>query len=388
METHRSEAENYLLAPLLIIAAAIRIAVNDVTAFSRADETVYLIYAKALAAGEGYRRIIEMFIGDRGMWVLPNPLRWSYLGAAALSCSSGECTHDALATLSTVAGIVAVALTYWLGRDLFGPDIALAATALVATSPLQLALGRRALGDEFFCAVVIASLVALRLYLRARTLPWLIAWIVTTTIAIAAKEQFLFIYPAILLYWWMGRRKVGWQELIAWALPPALFFVVFCILARDVTSFFRIAHIITSQMTAPYAEQYQSGPLHRLIIDSLAVAPVTMMFAIAASIVVALRPGAFPRELRHLAVLAAGMFAVHALLPSQNLRYIVCADPLLRLIVAAFLVAELRDKPRVLFALLLINAAVELKVFHAIFIAGEVYDPVTNNLMRALKMMP
>ena len=40
MEPQRNEGTPYLLAPLLVVAAAIRIAVHNVAAWSRADETV------------------------------------------------------------------------------------------------------------------------------------------------------------------------------------------------------------------------------------------------------------------------------------------------------------------------------------------------------------
>ncbi len=372
-------ARSSLFLPLLVIAAAIRIAVNNVVAFSRADETVYLLYARALAAGEGYPKIIRMFVDDPGMWVFPNPLRWSYLGLASL-CSS---SHHALATLSTISGIVAVALTYWVARELFDETAALTAAALAATSPLQLALGRRALADEFFCVAVLASIAALLLYVQTKRLPWLAAWIVATTITIAAKEQFLFLYPVLLFFWWLRTRKIHW----AWALPPLLFYAVFCALARDLTSFFRIAQIITSAMTAPYAEQYQSGPPHRLILDSLAIAPLVTIAALAAFVGIALRRDAFAPSYRHLALLAAGILAVHAALPSQNLRYIVAADPLLRILGAAFLLHDARPG-RWLGGALAVNAVVELLLFHRVFIAGQIYDPVTDHVLRALEMLP
>ncbi len=112
------------------------------------------------------------------------------------------------------------------------------------------------------------------------------------------------------------------------------------------------------------------------------------MLFIAAAVMMVLRPATFPREQRLLALLAAGFLAVHAVIPSQNLRYIVSADPFVRLVVATFLVNELRDRPRILLAALLVNTFVELKLFHEIFIAGGVYDPVSQNLLRALRMVP
>ncbi|HEV7765627.1 MAG TPA: hypothetical protein VGQ76_11545 [Thermoanaerobaculia bacterium] len=219
--------------------------------------------------------------------------------------------------------------------------------------------------------------------MRTRHPGWLVAWIAATTIAIAAKEQFLFLYPVLLLFWWLRSRRVGLAEIAAWATPPFLFFAVYCVLARDVSSFFRIAQIITGAMTAPYAEQYQSGPPHRLLLDLMAVAPILTIVALAA-LVSALRTAR--SEVRHVALLAVGILVVHALLPSQNLRYIAPVDPLLRILAAAFLVGERARKW--LPAFLLINAASELALFHEIFIAGQVYDPVTDNLLRALKMLP
>src|SRR6266536_2638876 len=68
-------------AALLTVATAIRIFVDNVTSFAPSDETVYLRYTQVLAGGGGYARIVRMFIDDHGMWVFPNPLRWSYFGA-------------------------------------------------------------------------------------------------------------------------------------------------------------------------------------------------------------------------------------------------------------------------------------------------------------------
>ena len=82
------------------------------------------------------------------------------------------------------------------------------------------------------------------------------------------------------------------------------------------------------------------------------------------------------------------LIAVHALLPSQNLRYIVCADPVVRLAVAAFLAFELRDRPRIVIVLLAVNAFIELLLFHRIFVTAAVYDPVTQELLHALRMLP
>src|SRR5437016_4566508 len=103
MKTLRTGRDYHLaFAALLTVAAAIRIVFDNVTSFSPADETVYLRYTQILAGGGGYARVVRMFIADRGMWVFPNPLRWSYLGATTLFCQfAGHCSYRTLAMLST-----------------------------------------------------------------------------------------------------------------------------------------------------------------------------------------------------------------------------------------------------------------------------------------------
>ena len=347
------------VATVVALAAALRIAINNVTTFL-GDENIYLEYAKAA----GYRTIIRTYIDHPFYWFFPSPLRWAYVGVASMFS-----TFHQLATLSTIAGVVAVVLTYAIARELYDARVALIAAALVATSPLQLALGRRALSDEFFCAVVLAAIASLLMYMRDRRVVWLVTWIVATTLAFGAKEQFLLIYPIVLCFW----RGFRWRDLALWAIPPALYFVVFCVLAGDVTTFFKIAHFTTLTMNAPYADQLQNGPPQRLLVDLMALAPlVTIAFI-----------GAAWSDRTKVVLIAAGIIVGHSLLSSKNVRYVVTADPLMRVAAAAFV----RDK-RFVIAGVIANAAVELALFYRIFIVAGVYDPVTLNLLRALRIVP
>ena len=365
-------------AVLLGLAAAIRILFNDVTYFNPSDETVYLRFARTFADTWAYSDVVRTFVEDPSLWIFPSPLRWSYIGTSALYCAGrGVCRYRTLATLSTASGIVVVALTYWLGVRLFERRTALVATVLAATAPLQLALGRRALADEFFCAVVLASVVAMLEWLRRPRPAWLIAWIVLTTLAFAAKEHFLFIYPVVLSVWWFRERRIRW----IWVLPPLLFFAVFCALAGDVGSFFRIGRALLSAMQAPYVVQFQSGPPQRLLIDFLAIAPLVTIAFIAAACHIHRGPNWSGQCCTLL--LAAGILVVHSLVPSKNLRFVVTADPFMRLLVASWL-----PSTRSTAAALVANGIVELALFHHIFIRYGVYDPVTSQLMRALRMVP
>lgn len=388
------------VALVLVFAAVLRLYWNDAqTFFPLADEGRYLADTKILVERgiTSYPAVVDGFLDDPVRWVYPNPLRWGYLGAAALFCGV---THDvsfrALATLSTMSGILSVLLTYLIGAELLQRPAAIAGAALMATSPLQLALGRRALADELFCLAFLVAILTLLRYLRAENegtrTRWLVGWIIATTFTIAVKEQFLMVYPIVLLFWWLrGGRRFTPRLLMMWVLPPLLYFSTFCLLSASLTKFFRVAWIITSAMGAPYASQYQSGPPHRILIDFLAIAPIVTVIAMVAAAFLVLQLAHREEGEWQLMILLAGIVAVHALLPSKNLRYLVEADPLFRLLAASFVWRQIQARglgwPTTIAALVL-NGAAELMLFITIFIRHGVYDPVTDTVLRALEMLP
>jgi hypothetical protein len=387
------------LGLVLLFAGALRFYWNDVENYSPADETSYLHDTQTLVAGgiASYPAIVDGFLGDPGRWVSPSPLRWGYAGVAALFCGlTRDVSFRALATLSTIAGLLSVLLTYLVGAELLGRWTAIFGAALVATSPLQLAIGRRALSDELFCLFFLLTMFLLLRYLREERsrerAGWLIGWIAAATMAFAVKEQFLLVYPFVLLFWWFrSGRRITSSLILIWTIPAVLYAGVFCLISASVTKFFRIASIITSEMGASYAMHYQSGPPHRVLIDFLAIAPIVTVAAIVAGGFIVLRRAQRAEGEWHLLVLLAGIVAVHALLSSKNLRYLIEADPLARLLVASFAWKEIRGRglgqPTAVTALV-INGAVELMLFVTIFVRGAVYDPVTDNLLRALNMVP
>ncbi len=183
---NRGPRHTVALFLLLLIASALRLYWNDVELFHpHADEGHYLTDTRSLLEGgiTSYPKIVDRFLSDPSRWIFPNPLRWGYLGAASIFCSlTGSVSFRALATLSTLAGLLSVLLTWLVGAELLPSRAALFGAALMATSPLQLALGRRALADELFCLTFLVSLFMLLRYLRGETgrarAGWLIGWVV------------------------------------------------------------------------------------------------------------------------------------------------------------------------------------------------------------------
>jgi len=375
-------AEIAMVIAIVFAAAALRLWWNDVCNFSPADEAVYASYTETLVTDgyvAGFPKIVDAFVGDARRWPYPSPIRWSYLALAEIAAiAHGRSDPAALAWLSTIAGIAVVPLVFGFAFRRFGSRVALLATAFVAVSPLELALGRRALQDEVFCAVVMLAMLLVDVSIDDRR--FVAPAIAALTLAFGVKESFVYIYPAVIA-WMLLRKKVNVLTIV---LPPLLSFAIFAALSRSVTAAFRIARILDGAMHASYAVQYQSGPPHRLLFDFFVAAPFVSLLA-AGAIAVVVLGYAREREARALAAFVIIGFAAMALAPTKNLRFLVVLDPMVR-IAAAWLLAS--RSTITLAAVGIANAVIELEIFHAVFIERTVYDPVTDALLSALGALP
>lgn len=375
-------AEIATLIALLFAAAALRLWWNDIRRFSPADEAVYASYTETLATDgyvAGFPKIVNAFIGESRRWHYPSPIRWGYFALATIAAKAhGSSDAAALAWLSTIAGIAVVPLVFAFAFRRFGSRVALLAAAFVAVSPLELALGRRALQDEVFCAVVMLAMLLVDLSIDdKRFVP---AAIAALTLAFGVKESFVYVYPAVIV-WMVIRKRVNVFTIV---LPPLLSFVIFAALSRSITVAFRIARILDAAMHASYAVQYQSGPPHRLLFDFFVAAPFISLLA-AGAIAVVLLGYARERDERALVAFVVLGFAAMALAPTKNLRFLVVLDPMVR-VAAAWLLAS--RSTITLVAAGVANAVIELEIFHAVFIERGVYDPVTDALLSALGALP
>jgi len=388
--------ERAALFVVIAFSAALRLWLNDVVQYSPADEAVYAGYTRTLVERgfvSGYPEITRAFLHEPQRWVYPSPLRWGYFGLATVTASLfGSAQPHALAWLSTLAGILVVPLVFILGRRLFGTRAALLGAAFTAVSPIELALGRRALQDEVFCLAVLAAVTLLIACVDRRdaAVPArrVIAAVAAMTLAFAVKESFLYLYPALLALFFVFRkpRELRWRHAAIFLVPPAAYFAGFSLLARSGADFFRLGRIVTSAMSAPYVMQYQAGPPHRLLVDMLVTAPLVSIVGGAAVVLVALGRER-GKELRALALMVAAAVLVFAVVPSKNLRFIVMVDPLLRLLAAGMIASAARCGP-VLTAVAAANASIELELFYAIFVSRGVYDPVTQTLLEAVGALP
>jgi 4-amino-4-deoxy-L-arabinose transferase-like glycosyltransferase len=385
------------LALLLVLGAGLRLVVNDVALYSPADERHYVEQTQLLVDRgffAGYPELVARQLGDVHAQLLPPPLRWGYLGLTTTAARlSGRCEPRTLAWLSTLAGIAVLPLAFALGRRWVGPAAALLGVALCVTSPLQLALGRRALSDEPLCAAVLLALWTTLRALdqreggrgRGRTAAAVAAW----TLLLAIKETGLLLLPVLVLLVVLDRRARGVKlaRADAWLLvaPPLVYLGVLFLLTRDaaaIVALLRAQSANAGTASNEYSALFQGGPPHRLLLDLFALMPLVFVLAVAAVARVKEASGG-PRQL---ILVTVAMLALFSAMPAKNVRFVAGVDPLLRLLAAWLLTTQLRPRSAALVTTL--NGALELALFSAVFLTGNVYDPVSYNVLKALRFFP
>lgn len=395
-----------LVGALVCIGALVRVFVHDVAAYSPADEAHYVDVTRWLLR-EGltaYAKFVSTYLEQETMWLSPTPLRWGYFSLTTLTCAvQTSCDGRAIAWLSTFAGIASLLLTYVLGRRLVGRSVALVATALSIFSPLQLALGRRALQDEVYCAaVLLAFWTFVRLFdsdagepgSSASNRRWA-GFVAASTLAFSIKEAFVFPYAAFVVLYLFGQsvQQVKLRHVALFLAPPLLFCAGFLLLGRNPSALYEFVRLNDASFASDYSIRYQSGPAHRPLFDLFLLAPIVCLLATGAvaKMTERLHEGGREKWLAGFLILTLAAFMG---LP-KNLRFVVILDPVLRLLAAWFIVnhawfgrATKEARMALAGAVVLLDAAVEYSLFDTIFRQRNVYDPTTYDILNALGAIP
>lgn len=390
---------------LVIVGVIVRVIVNDVTAYSPADEAHYVDITRWLTR-EGltaYPKFVSTYLEHPSMWLSPTPLRWGYFALTTLTCSvHAPCDGRAIAWLSTIAGVASLVLTYLLGLRLVGRNAALLATALSVLSPLQLALGRRALQDEVYCAsVLLAFWTLMRLFDPEVNSSSIVArrrwagFVAASTLAFAIKEAFVFPYAAFVLLYFLAQsgQASPLKRAAFFVAPPILYCAGFVLLGRNPSALYEFVRLNEASFSSDYSVRYQSGPAHRPLFDLFLLAPIVCLSATAAVAKISerLREGGRERWLVGFLILTLTAFMG---LP-KNLRFVVILDPVLRLLGAwfvlhhAWFVGAKKETQAALAGLFLVlNGWVEYSLFDTVFRQRNVYDPTTYDISIALGAIP
>ena len=207
------------------------------------------------------------------------------------------------------------------------------------------------------------------------------------------KESAAFLYPSFLLAgFYYGRQ--GWREkrhiAIPFILAPLVYLAVVAWLSGGLTVVIETYKSYSAmQGSIPYALKYQTGPWFRYLVDFALLSPAVVVLAIVGASCPHANQGTTDGRRLALIYLLSGV-AVFSLLPILNVRFVL----FLQLYISAFAVVGLqtlcerlipsqRFRAPVLAALVVLVISSEVSQFNKIFLAAQVYDPITPELLRA-----
>ena len=285
----------YILAICAIAFIGLTISLKDPGFAIANDEGYYLSYAEVVHQNglSGFRDSFDLYVSDSRHWIYPNPLRVGYFAVAALWIKIFGVSLVPLAYLSAVCHIGFILAVGIFSYRWFGRARCLMITALIATSPLCLALARRALADSMatFMLALTTGLFIERIRnpaSRAVT----IAFPIVFALTILVKEHTAFFLVPVLFYtvydWLMTRRLPTFSSVfVMFGAPLIVVGTIWLIAAGGVTPLLELfSMLLEAQTTNVYTTDYGSGPWYRYLIDFLVLSPWTTLFGLAYGVII------------------------------------------------------------------------------------------------------
>ena len=391
------------LVAVVILGAAVRLLVREGVAFSPADEARYLAMARSIVEGGlgAYPALVAEHLQTTWLHEYPSPLRYAHVILAALACKlHGSVSFAALAGLSTAAGVVTVGATAALGARMASVRHGVVAALFVAVSPLQLALGRRALQDEVVVASCALTLLAFTYFERdlrfsaGKTLASAGLFVASASVFLALKETSALLYLAFIALVVVDalHRRGSWAPRVFLVLvPPAVAVLGFLLLGGSLEQGVDLLRLAAASAETPYARAFMAGPPHRVIVDLFLLVPCTVGLAAAGL-------GESSRLRTSAGWRVAATFATVALVVAaglpKNVRFTAAVEPLLAIYAADTLLAWSDGATTTAKRLVVMGAGCMLPVlaswaiFTRVFLERGVYDPTTVDLLAALDAVP
>lgn len=344
---------------ILLAASAFRVWLwaTEGGKWSAADETV--MARLGLAASQphySYRRACHQWLEEPRAANWPGIVRYAnvlLLGLLyRLTRRNNYYIPSGVATAASIG-------TLWLSWLLVGSGSPWAAL-VVALSPLQLHLGRRALQDQLVCCTTLAALYA--------GLHGHLAIAAVLVGAVIAVKETTAIHTLAIGAAWLVAGVPLWHVVASLGAGCWLYFFGFVALTREPLLLWKLGKRLTNARLDSYGIDHQQGAFHRLPVDFFLLAPMAFVLAV--------RTGA----LGPVAAFAVVMVAVQSVFPVlRSARMVTAADAAMH-VLAATAVGPVAA---------LAVAATNTYIFWRVFQRGEqVYDPVNANLVVALGFAP
>ena len=392
---------NYKLVLFLMLVVAVTLVsftLKNIRFASSADEGYYFRYASFIAQKglSGFSALFKNYLENQQLWLYPNPLRVGSIALSAIWFKVAAASFMNLAYLSLIFYAFFLSTSYCFSRKYLGEKLALPFVILLASSPIQLAMSRRALMDS---AVNLFSALSLWLFwdsLKERSWLKLTVFIAVYSFSILVKETIILLTVPFLIFLLIERfvykNEISAKYfLAALLLPPFIALSVYALLGCLPFIFNTVRIILSSPQANSYAISFGSGPWYRYLIDYMLLSPWVVILATGFIFCFFLN-----QENNELVVYFAVIFVSSFILFdffTKNLRYVMILDMPLRLFSLLMLntIANKflgRSAVSMVLILTITLAFFDCLNFYHLFVRGSIYDPVSFFLFKAQHLIP
>jgi 4-amino-4-deoxy-L-arabinose transferase-like glycosyltransferase len=249
--------------------------------FTEADEGYYLKYATYISTnGIGnFPDLFKDYTENKNNWFYPRPLRIGYILLSVISMKIFGDTFLSLSLLSLVSYLAFLIVSFYFTRKYFDEKIAFLLTILLAFSPLNMAMARRALQDSTANLFYILSIWLFFDLLSRRSNLKYVLFVLIFSFTILVKEPAVLLSPVFILYIlihkYLLKNPVHIKDILATTVYPfAIVGLVYMSCAGDFSYVLNtVKTILILQKTNQYSILYGSGPWFRYLIDFMLVSP-------------------------------------------------------------------------------------------------------------------
>jgi len=363
------------------------------------DEALYRKYVNSLTRVglSEYPAIVDRYVEvqrDLTGSILP-PVRFLYILAAYLwHCLFGSEALAALHNVASVFSILTLLLACVFAWRLKGRPWALGVAALMAFAPTQIHMSQHALVDGFFTFWALLTVWLLWENLRARRQPvLLILYTLSLALMVMTKENSFFVFVALLALIvanrWLGFGSVTKEILVCTFVGPLFGVVALVFLAGGAETLLTVYKLsVGKNYTLTYAIATGDGPWHRYLVDLLLVSPIILLLAIGS----VFRLDRTKTAELYLTLFITASYAIMCNVKyGMNLRYANMWDMPLRFLAFSQLVTWgsllRRYQTAVITAAVVLICAFELRQYVVLFVQHQLYELVTEGLLRALQIL-
>ena len=383
------------LAFLLVLAVSFTLtslSIKDVEFASGADEGYYLRYASYI--GEhglgGFADLFKNYIENQKDWLYPNPLRMGFIALSSVWLKIFGYSFLNLAYFSLFSFCVFLIISFYFAAKYFDEKITLLLAILLAFSPLNMAMARRALLDSTFNLFSIFSIWLFFGLLKKRTLLKHILFILIYSFTILVKETgvLLSLFFALYLIFYKGKKYFLSVTLFPFLIVGSTYIILAGGLS-NVTDMIKI--ILTSPGHNEYAILFGSGPWFRYLIDYILLSPWVVILS-SGFVFWYLASKEYDERVSYfLLAFVVLFFSLNFF--TKNVRYLMILDMPMRLFSVLMLKKLFEARfPKQAFILLSVSvvaiAAFDYLNFYNLFARGEIYDPVSYWLLRGQHIIP